>query len=258
MSQNSQDLAKKIAQQMEKQQILQTSLTALQKQWDDQKKQIADDTKVAIEISKKAQLEAIRDSKKELITIQKEVQDLVESKEKHLLYYNAVIEKTNQELEGLDRDKKILITFNDNLLHENRELASQIAVAREEIDDLLKGEQSLKETIMGLETSITGLNSEKDELDDSIASKTGDLEQINNDFTDKKAELDNQISILELKKQDLEQFIMDNQTQQDKVRENLAVWENRLAEKDKNLRIREAKVDQKEKSLIRNYELLNL
>lgn len=259
--QPSQDLSKvreQVKAQQEKLHHLHQATKKAQDEWDDQRKQIANDTEVVIATSQKAIESELKVAKEELAT----VNDKLNIAQKGLISESKIIQDTindvKSQLNDIEHEKSVLTVSNNELRNENRNLQSEITVAKNDIETYSEHKQTLTKEIATLSVSKEQLDTDMIVLEGRFEGKTAEINQLEQDYTRKTDEYNNQLSILESQKQDIMQEIIDNRAQQDGVRDNLSKWSKTLDEKDKNLRIREAKVDQKEKSIIRNYNLLNL
>lgn len=237
---------------------LRNATNQAEKSWEAKKQQIAHDTEATIEASKVAIVAGIDEAKIKLQELQRQIID--SNKEFQKLQDTYTIDKRVLEhaIEMLDHDKKVLVVTNTGLQDNNRTLQSEIIVAHKTIDDLnttigiLKGDlDSATEQKRLLEDSVITLQSQSDTL-------TTQVEQLQDDIRTKTEQYTTDIVVLEQKKQDLITEIVEDRVKDDKVRENLALWSKTLDEHDKNLRIREAKVNEQERSVARNYNLLNL
>lgn len=229
-----------------------------QKRWDDQKKQIARDTKVTIQAAKDSINDALKKGKEEL----KELTLSLEStKKQHEIEKNKLLDviiALKDEKSDLEYDKKILQQTNADLTAVNLELKSEITVHKKDLAVLQEEEKTKSEIITDLKDQEKDLTNTANGLNEYIDKKQAESSEIEDTFIKRKAEIDKDISVLELKKQDLSQEIVENQSKQEKVRDNLAKWAKELDDKDKNLRMREARVNEQEKSIARNYNLLQL
>jgi chromosome segregation ATPase len=209
-------------------------------------------------VSKESIAKATTSAKVALNTIQSQneiAQMQYEEREKECSSKVLELEHT---ITNLEHDRRVLSRTNSTLHDDNRTLDSEIAIRQETIDSLKTVEEKLSSHIADIRvqqqqtedtlvTSRLELEKQMTDLQSLIESSAKQIDQFNTD-----------ISILEQKKQSLTQEIVENHAQDDLIRENLASWSKILEERDKNLRIREARVDQKEKSIARNYNLLNL
>lgn len=258
MSQPSQDLAKKIVAQEQKLSILKSTIKSNEDQWAVRKKQIADDTQIAIDISKKAVAEAIKDSKADLAYLQERLKSAQKQFDNGQKECNSKILELEQSIAKLEHNNKVLSHTNATLQDNNRTLESEIAVRQESIDASKIAEEALSVNMAELRIQQRQV---EDYLVDSrleLASVTDELNRVKDTIKTKTDQFDVDISILEQKKQDLAQGIIEDRAKDDKVRENLASWSKQLDERDKNLRIRESRVSEQEKAITRNYNLLNL
>ncbi len=162
------------------------------------------------------------------------------------------------EIKALERKKAIELQINADLKAENIDLSSAIKVARDEITRLDTTETEATERISALTSKETKLTESTGDLTLEIEAKTEALTNLDAEFVATEEKHNRNIGILTSKLQDLSEQIMQNRADDEQVRDNLAKWERSLGEKDKNLRTREARVSEQEKSIARNYNLLNL
>lgn len=237
---------------------MQSTVKQAEKDWDTRKQQIADDTVTTISVSKTAIAEATANGKSELQVIQQQIADSNKEFQELRAVHITDTQVLEQVIEDLEHTKKVLSNTNVVLQDDNRMLQSEITIARETLNGLNTDIGTLKEAIataheqkQRLEDEVAILQSQSDTL-------TQRVEQLQNDIRTKTEQYNTNIAILEQKKQDLTTEIVENRAADEKVRENLASWSKTLDERDKNLRIRESKVNEQEKSIARNYNLLNL
>lgn len=227
-------------------------------EWDVQKKQIAKDTEVTIATAKQAIKDALKEEKIKLARF-------VADRESFSKDFGESKSALQGELDGIEksivtrgRERDVLVQENIDLTEENRTLNSSITVSKKELDKLEKLELAASERVAALKDQEIQVADDLSSLKDEIDQRQEALDGLTDDFNTKKDRYAAEILVLEGKKQDLSQEIIQNRAEDDKVRENLAVWQQQLEEKDKNLRIREARVSDKEKAIARNYNLLNL
>lgn len=258
MKQRSQNLTKQIQAQEQVLHTLQTATETSQKEWDDRKKQIAKDTKVTIETSKQAIAKATDESKAKLANLDKHIKEGDEIYLKQRSKQEKYFSKVDQELEDLNYSKKVLIQTNTDLSLQNTELASTIKVSMEALEHLKVEETEIKENISDFRTTEDELKKSTEELEQKLDEVSKQLTDLTEDFSAKDQQLNRDISVLELKRQNITNEILESRAKDDKVRENLAKWAKTLDDKDKNLRIREARVNQQEIAIARNYNLLDM
>lgn len=102
-----------------------------------------------------------------------------------------------------------------------------------------------------IESELETLQATKDSLGHKIAALDADYDQ-------KTAEKGKIVALLDAKILDLSQQSESFTVQEETTRQNLAKWQRILEERDVNLRIREAKVEQGEDKLVTNANLMNL
>lgn len=168
------------------------------------------------------------------------------------------IDERNTQIANLEHTKKVLQQTNSDLNARNIELESEITVATEDLDSIRKSIFDAERRISELNAELEALQTKLAEINELIESKTAQLLALNEDYNAQTEQYTKDLSMLSLKKTDLENEIIQNRAQDDKVRENLADWERKLNEKDANLRVREARANEQEKSIARNYNLLNI
>jgi len=97
---------------------------------------------------------------------------------------------------------------------------------------------------------------------DSLILRKSTLERDHNETREKYdaiiTELESKLSRLTSMSNEMSKKIIEEQDSNRKVSENLADWQRKLDEQDRNLRIREQKANQSEQTIIRNHNLLNL
>lgn len=261
-TQPSQDSLKKLqaqtAAEEQKLQHLQASTKAAQGQWEDQREQIVSDTETTIEAARLAIEKATKDAKKTLAALHVQIKEAGEAYTKQRTEQGQATAKVEAELTELEHTKKVLQAANTDLREQNLTLTSEITVSQELLTDLTTKENDTSLRISGLSAKKVDLEDELHILNDKISLKNDELDALITDFDTKQGNYTRAISVLEQKKQDLMQEIISNKENDEKVRDNLAKWAKTLEEKDKNLRVREAQVDQKEKAIARNYNLLNM
>lgn len=251
-------ISKQIKAEQQKLAILQTTVKASQEKWDDQKKQIAKDTQVTIVASKKAIAGAITSAKEELSDLHEQVRQGGEVYLKQRKEQEKHFSKVQSEIQDLEYTKKVLVQTNTDLNIENRDLKSSIIVQTEEVASLKTELSTLERTLSVLRTDNDKSAELKESLLETIKVKTEEIDTLEATLVANRAAAEQELAILEVKKQTVMQEILENRQAEDKVRENLAIWEEKLNQKDKNLRIREARASEQEKSIQRNYNLLNL
>jgi chromosome segregation ATPase len=231
---------------------------AAQDQWKSKKSQIDHDTEILIQSSRKAIEESTIEAKETLTKLKKSIQTQQSYFEKQRTAQEHVFSKVEAQIEDLNYNQKVLFRTNASLQEENRVLTSELEINKETIEHLKRTKEELSSAIADLHIQdeqaadhLVELRHQEQELSNKIADLT-------TAFTTTESEYKDKIEDLKLKKHVLEQEIIQEQTKQEKEREELAVWEKSLQEQDKNIRIREAKIDAQEKSIVRNYNLLNL
>ena len=154
--------------------------------------------------------------------------------------------------------KNILLETNQALTAENRELESTVTVLRKSVEDITSTRQSLESEKSRLEGEIVDVKVEKEELSELIQEITDEKEAFEVAYSLSKEKMTEELSRLEMKRDGVAQEIIRDQESQAIVSQNLANYQITLDKRDENLRIREEKVRQQEKLIIRNSNLLNL
>lgn len=258
LSQDSKQLAKQIVAQQQQLKTLQVATEAAQSEWDDRRKQIANDTEITIQLSREAIEAATKEAKTALENLEKDIalkkNDLGETESG----YKRLVAQRKAQNEELDLLGKVLVRTNAALREENRVLTSEIEVRKESIADLKHSEEHLTTQLAQLKVQDEQAADHLVELRKQEQNLSNEIDQLRGDFAAKTEDFTHQLTLLEAKQRDMEQQIIDTRTADDKVRENLASWQKTLDEKDKNLRIRQQKIDQQQTAIARNYNLLNL
>ncbi len=258
MSKPSLVLPKKAQPQEQELAILQTSITQAKRSWDDQKRQIAEDKQVTITTTKQAITEAIAVAKEELVSMQEKVRIAQKQFNRVEKEYGDTILSLEQYIASLEDKKMVLSRTHITLEEDNRTLESKISINNDTLDKLRSGVEALT-------AKFTDISIEKQQVETDFSKLEADYAKLQTDFTELQDKNDtaikqysDEIVILEKNKQDLVQGIIQQQQEDEILRKQLASWAKQLDERDKNLRIRESQVNEQEKSIARNYNLLNL
>jgi chromosome segregation ATPase len=238
--------------------MLNQAVRVAEEAWVDRKKQIEADTQVTIETSKEAIADSTKESKKKLADLHKKIEDGNADYLKQHQEQENNLSKLSVDIEELERAKKVLFQTNSDLSHENIELKSLVKINKEELSDITSDKETTLKDIVGLRETQTSIKGEISEDNETLKLQKTNLINLKEDIKQLEESWQTDLKTLEGKKQKLLQDIMSNQDQNNKVMENLANWSKKLEDKDENLRIREAQVNEKEKSIARNYNLLNL
>lgn len=215
--------------------------------------------------------------------IQSETDKLLEERKKVLQEASSEIEKKiiEAELELTSFEELIAlakVTFtevtkeNKSLYSTNEKLNNELAAQRIELSKLKESVitsvadlRSAETSRNAIENSISHLTEDKTTLENLIKDQKNTLETLEKSIPNleeelkiKQSEIKEKLTLLEQefiqKTQDLDQLGKNEQT----VRENLAQRDVLLQERDKNLRIREMKVEEGENKLLANANLLQL
>lgn len=184
----------------------------------------------------------------------------------------STLDSLKNKVTALNKDKKTLaitIAEGERLLKVNNKA---IEDGRRTVDDLTTDARKLRDGIMplvdqkaALEVSISGLAGQESELKKSIGTlkiahkdwqrRTANIES---NYIAKVADKEAALKILDTKLLTVTQTLEERQHAEESTRDDLAKRQRILDERDRNLRIREAKVEQGENKLIQNSNLLNL
>lgn len=233
-------------------------MEAEQKRSADLKSQNSKDFEIIQQLAKEKLDDELKQAKRELADIKKSVKDTQLQANANVAQYNADILPLESQISDLNLQKDVLVETNTRLVDENRDLASEITVREGRIVALKADEQDTamrlaeltirKQDIMDL-LSLT----ERDLLE-----KTAKSEQLATDYEAENALLTSRLSILQGKLNDTAQQIIEHKADDDRVRDNLSVWQKKLDARDELIRVREQKVAQQEGAILRNSNLLNL
>lgn len=200
----------------------------------------------------------MKSGKAELATLNKSINNAISELGKLESDHNNHCDVYTSEIEKLEREKQVLVQTNSDLNTLNISLESAITVSKTALEELTTEEINLKGAISSLKTEGANLLYKQTSILDQIEAKRTDLSILSDEFEVQKTASEKELSILEHKRQDLANEIVENRAQDDKVRENLALWQKKLEDQDSNLRVREGRVNQQEQSVARNYNLLQL
>jgi len=147
----------------------------------------------------------------------------------------------------------------------NTELAGQVSTLKAELESKTAeigqlGEQkaTLAVDILALSERKKGLAEDVSTFDVHVAKKKLESSDLEASAAQRLEGIEAAITTLEVKERDLSTRMVKSREEDDKVRASLALWQRKLEDQDKNLRIREARVTQQEESITRNHNLLNL
>lgn len=261
-SQPSPDSIKKLQAQIQaleqKKLGLEASTKAAQDEWDDRRKQIASDTKIAADAARETIAAATKDAKVTLAELQDKIKAAKTALEQEEVSNQMKAAELSSEIASLEREKRVLQTTNNTLREDNQSLISEIKVSQETLGGLRDDETTTKERLSDLANEEITKTDELDTLHGKIDQATTTLEKLNTEYDTNKGKYEQDIAVLEQKRDALITEITNNQEENDKIRDNLAAWAKTLEDKDENLRIREEKVNMQQKAISRNYGLLNL
>lgn len=251
-------LQKRVNQLQSQIQTLEAASRTAQKEWAALKRRVASDTEVTIQSSREAIETATAEAKDALISLQAEGDRLRDNLKTEQKGFEVLRKSYLEENATLERDNKVLQVTHATLQEQNTTLASEIEVRGDAVANLKRTEEALTGQIAELHIQdeqasdkLVAIRKECEDFDSRLSA-------LSMQYDENMAKFIREIDLLELKKEALEREIIENRANDDAVRENLAKWQKTLDEKDDNLRIREARVNQQEKAIARNYNLLNL
>lgn len=172
--------------------------------------------------------------------------------------HNNDIKSLSAETDDLKMANLSFVETNTALQTENKQLAADIDAKQSTISALANIENGLSARISDLTSKEVSLLDAVGGLEGSVNEKQAELDVLQSSISTKQVQIDTEISAHEQKKQIIKQDIVEMQMHDEKVRSDLATWQQKLQDWDKNLRVRELKATQKEESITRNYDLLNL
>ncbi len=165
---------------------------------------------------------------------------------------------STDDIESLKRQKNVLRQTNETLWEQNLNLQSEIKVSRNDLDTLLIQEKTTVEHLRELETQEHDLQAAIVEIDKFLGEKQQAYTELEREYTTRKEKYRQDLETLDKKQQNMSQELLIGREDIANMRTELANRTKLMDERDKNLRLREAKVDQQEKAVIRNYNLLKL
>jgi len=193
----------------------------------------------------------LSDIKVKLANKSKEFNDFQESSIKQTIE----IEDT---IESLTITKDELVSVVDKLKIDNSNLESSKITQQIIIDDLLSDEEKLTAERNRLVGEISELKPTINELKDAKKALKDELKTMTDNYESKVSEYEAKLQSLEAQLRSQTQKIIEENADNNKIRENLANMQKSLDERDRNIRIREQKVTQSEGTILRNSNLLNL
>lgn len=161
--------------------------------------------------------------------------------------YNELIDNSaNATLELISINSKI-----DTRKRAFADLKAEIMTAK--ID-----REALIQEIGGKEIDRDELNYKITNLKGIISDLEDDRTKLTSDYKADKANKESEIAKLSLKLDGMKHSAIEQIDTSEIQRKKLATWERSLEERDKNIRLRERKVEQGEESILRNSDYLNL
>lgn len=251
-------MAKQIQAQEQELRTLQLATKEAKSQWDAQKKQIAEETRVRIETSKEAITEAIKNDKKDLGDLNGSIVEVKKSLETLTELYQARTSKLGKEIEVLENQKKVALESKLSITEKHQALKKEVANLQQELANFNIEKDSVA-------INISALREEANDLKDQTTAKADKLEDIaieisklEEEFDSKKLQMTKDLELLQAKTNKQAQQLVESQANESKMRESLAYRQRELDERDKNLRIREARAEQSEAKIAQNANLLNI
>lgn len=199
--------------------------------------------------------------KEAIAPFQAELQRLKEDidKQQHLIAANIPkIQAQKDEMRTLA--ESISVRRNDlaaansqlrGLMERSDQASGEVKAAGVQLQSIRQDTAAATEEKQGLEIDIDAFCATKDALSSQIATLYADYKQ-------QVASKGKTVAILEAKILDLSQKAEAFGSQEETTRQNLADWQRILEERDRNLRVREMKVEEGEGKLIANANLMNL
>jgi chromosome segregation ATPase len=134
----------------------------------------------------------------------------------------------------------------------------QLAEVQGAVAIAINEKSRLELEVSALETAKLQLIEDSASLDGQITGRKGELDTIEAEYAAKVADKEAAITLLDAKLLDRGNDIERLNHQEETLRQDLVAWQRRLEEQDKNLRIREAKVNIGEDKIVQNSQLMNL
>lgn len=247
MQTEAQTLEQKIQHRKNEAQAVQESLTQLQAEFDR--------NTIRLLAEQTATLDATK------VIFENEQADLKETIEKQSL----VIDRNNTKITEQDKALELATNAVSQIIYEIEREERALTDAKQQTDKLIRSKSELSADKLALELSITLLEERKltveTEAVEQIKAKgliIDDINELQEVYDKDKLDKDQTIAFLNTKILDLSQKATVIQDKERLIRTDLATWQESLAEKDKNLRLRERKVEQGEDKIVQNANLLNL
>lgn len=136
-------------------------------------------------------------------------------------------------------------------MQQSRRIIEAVKASETQLQGLQRDIGTAEEQKRALESRLETLQATKDSLAHKIAT-------LDADYNQRVAEKGKIVEILDAKILDLSQQAENFAIQENAVRRDLATTQKMLEERDKNLRVRELKVEQGEGKLVANANLMNL
>lgn len=151
------------------------------------------------------------------------------------------------------------------LLDEKKRLDYDISKSNSELKETWDSVNALRDEVLALESTKSELimqihasNNKIDENKETILMLEAQLDTLRTKHASKKAKYEHEIAILTTQYVDITEKIEESKANEHIIREQLVARSIALDEREKNLRIREQKVEQNEQRILANSNLLNL
>lgn len=196
----------------------------------------------------------LRTELRELIEDVKKYTESNDVRQREMIALKSDIERTKAELDELDERYA-----------ERQRRVAQLDYLVEQTDAIMASNKTAQELKLTLETDISRLEEAKSIIEETIELRTADLDALIETETLSIEEWEKTIDqkeatvkLLDAKLVDLKSTVEQSAKEEMIVRADLAEQRRLLDIRDKNLRIREAKVEIGEQKLIQNSDLLNM
>lgn len=138
------------------------------------------------------------------------------------------------------------------------EVEKQKTSVLESIQPLKNKLDQINRDIETSSNTLTDIKVEIEQEESTLSQLKYDIKNLNLQYESDKNEKENIISDLNAKLLNITQSIEEKTQEFDKQRTDLAQWQSMLEQRDKNLRLRELKVEEGENKIVQNHNLLNL
>lgn len=247
LAQEATTLQSQIAHRTSELQAVQKKLNSLQAKFDSETARLATEQETTL--------------KKVITPLEAELQRLKGDiiKQNRLLTGNIPkIQAQKDEIRALEETASVkqndLVAANTQLMsamQQSRRIIEAVKASETQLQGLQRDIGAAEEQKRAFGAELEVLQGTKDSLGHKIATLDADYEQ-------KAAEKAKIVAILDAKILNLSQQAEEFERQEEASRQNLAEWQKVLEVRDKNLRVREIKVEQGESKLVANANLMNL